>query len=618
MRDVCVFLTPTLYDTNLQFVHGLVKNEMQVIRYDVRKQPRTGGYTTAVREHRDVLMKKYRKRLSSSRLCIAFEDSRAGISSARMADVTVVGIGQNHIECETFVALGAHAVSLSVGDCLDRYAVRNYYQVQYLPYVIHLRLIASAKVGYPVSLLDTLAGSVRRREQRRVTTTAKLDVIRGHIVKTGTVEDSNGDTNDDDDDDDNNNDDDDDEGEEALVDLDPSNPRIIPREVLGIRPGSLADVYINNIGMPQDRVKTFHLDTHELEVDVVRMFARLYRMTTPGGEDEQLSGFVTTGGTEGNFTGLWWQRDYLKHRSDRHGAIYRPILLTSDQSHYSVSKCAQQLELDGRLVGTNRFGEIDCDHLSALLDEIAIKEPHNPILMQVNIGTTQTGALDNLPIIHRLLRDKVKSRGGLFSIHVDAALMGAVIPITRPFGDVNIFRDYDVKTLAISGHKFFGSVCICGVCLTTKDFLDECFATKETEVKYLTGIHDMTPSGSRSGFNVLSFHNTLCGLYMHTDANRLRSIVRECYRNVDYFLESLTTLIGPDNIIHPENSLTICFSPRPSDDTMERYTLMPVNLPGAPEMAGVCVLVNVTRKQIDRFLKDYERDLCHPTEERRI
>jgi histidine decarboxylase len=336
------------------------------------------------------------------------------------------------------------------------------------------------------------------------------------------------------------------------------------------------------------------------------MFAKLYKVPP-----EMMIGFVTTGGTEGNFTGLWWQRDYLKHRSGG----YRPILLTSDQSHYSVSKAAQQLDFDGRLVKTNRFGELDCDNLAFLLDELAAREPQRPVLMQVNFGTTQTGALDDLPSINRLLVEKVESRGGLFSIHVDAALMGAVVPITQPFGEVNLFQEFRVSTMAISGHKFFGSVCICGVCLTTQPFLDACFATKQTEVKYLTGIRDMTPSGSRSGFNVLSFHNTLCGLYMHTDANRLQQIVFQCYRNVDYFIGGLATLIGHENIIHAENSLTICFTPPPSDETKERYSLMPVNIPGSPEMAGVCVLVNVTRAQIDCFLKDYARDLRNQAEQ---
>ena len=77
---------------------------------------------------------------------------------------------------------------------------------------------------------------------------------------------------------------------------------------------------------------------------------------------------------------------------------------------------------------------------------------------------------------------------------------------------------------------------------------------------------------------MLSFHNTLCGLYMHTDANRLKQSVAQCYHNTDYFVEGINKLVGSDNVIHPNHSLTVCF-PRPSDSSMTRYHLMPVSMP---------------------------------------
>jgi hypothetical protein len=44
-----------------------------------------------------------------------------------------------------------------------------------------------------------------------------------------------------------------------------------------------------------------------------------------------LQGFVTSGGTEGNFSGLWWNRDFVQNGG------HSPILLTSNQTRYSVS-----------------------------------------------------------------------------------------------------------------------------------------------------------------------------------------------------------------------------------------------------------------------------------------
>jgi len=425
------------------------------------------------------------------------------------------------------------------------------------------------KTGYPVSMLDTLSGNIIKSDANADTHSDGFDEI----------------------------------DLDGSVEIDPAGSRIIPREVLGINPGTLADVYMNNIGWPQDHISSFQLNSREIERDVIRMFGKLYHVPA-----NIITGFVTSGGTEGNFSGLWWQRDYLKDESGGHA----PILITSNMTHYSVFKATNQLAMDTRIVKTNSVGELDCEDLSNLLDVLSEEEPNRPVLMHVTFGTTQTGATDDLPSIYKLLTEKVEQRGGHFSIHVDAALMGAVIPIIQPFGTgVNLFEKFKVRSLAISGHKFFGSVCICGVCLTTKPFLDKCFENKNTGVAYVDGLHDMTPSGSRSGFNALSFHNTICGLYMHTDAKRLREIVAQCYRNTDYFLEGVSKLVGRDQIIRPKNSLQVSFAPRPSERTMGRYSLMPVAMPVQPNLqyASVCVLVNVTVKQIDLLLKDYARDL---------
>jgi len=492
-------------------------------------------------------------------------------------------------------------------------------------------------------------------------------------------------------------------------------------------------VYMNNVGWPQDSATAFKLESRELELDIVRMFGRYYHC-----QDGQLRGYVTTGGTEGNFTALWWNRDYLRstttmllpnttatpcNKND-------PILLTSNQTHYSVHKAAQQLMIEERLVDTDRYGSLSVPHLSEkVLDQINEEEPSRPIIMTVNFGTTQTGALDPLPEIHRLLVEKVRTNNNnnghlrnhhqqqqqqqrrRFMIHVDAALMGACLPIVEPFGpdNVNMFDSYDVTTMAISGHKFFGSVCICGLCLTTAKFLKECDENKNNSnnssspsnlqhgcgdrqgsksktmpgttaphelesprrtrcggdsriISYTGGLHDRTLGGSRSGFNTLSFHNTLCALQMHTNFEWLRVLVKECYHSVSYFLQQMERIVGRSNIIHPQHSLIVCFRPRPSRYIMEQYQIMPVDLPqnsgtgtGTAEetetgfgeekktddcvddghyqsdpdtdrnfasfvdqeqqqqqqhrqYAGVCILVNIDRYKIDRFLDDYRKD----------
>jgi hypothetical protein len=427
MREVHVFLSPRIYDNNTNVVEGLQKNDAHVTRLDIREK----DYKCAVREHRDRMLAQNvadgnndnDDDDASSRwdpfLCLAFEDTLAGVLAARHAGMCVIAIASNHIELDR-MELSAHVVALSMSEVLERFGVQNYYQIQYLPYVIRLHVLAETKVGYPTSLLDTLRGRFLKHSN-----TGSSDTNNNGYRNGGAAE-------------------------EDLVELDPHARRIIPREILGIKPDSLADVYINNVGWTKDHIASWRLNSKDFEQDIIRMFARLYKT-------DQMRGFITSGGTEGNFAGLWWNRDYLCHQSKDKKF---PILVTSNETHYSISKAAQQLAMEGRLVQTTKTGEIDCDDLSRVLDDILSREgsdtDHTPtVLMNVNVGTTQTGAMDNVPRVYELLMEKIGT--GNFTIHMDAALMGAVLPILHPFGEhVNYFEDLGVTTLAISGHKFFG------------------------------------------------------------------------------------------------------------------------------------------------------------------
>lgn len=440
MREVACFLSPSLYNTNYpSFVVGLRKNGIETECFDINAPG--ASYEEKVKHHNTQLAQQEglfcqqimvpshdgdrEGRFVSPNmiledynfLCIAFEDSRQGVRAARKVGMCVIGIGSNVIEQERLKSQGAHAVASSISELLVQYHIRNYYQVQYLPYIIFLQVFQK-KFGYPVSLLDTLRGKfIKNGPSSDDLEEEEEDLVEGDVGQM-------------------------DEG--YHIELDPNAHRIIPRDVLGIEPGSLADVYINNVGWPADKVPTYHFHTRGLEMDIIRIFERYY--SVPIGT---LRGFVTTGGTEGNFTGLWWQRDYLRKKS--HGE--RPILLSSTQTHYSVKKAAQQLDIDSLSVATVASGEISCVDLERTLDDLAMKYPNRPVLMVVNAGTTQTGAIDNLPKIRSLLVEKVPTH---FSIHLDAALMGAVLPIVNPFGpDMDYFNDMEVKTVAISGHKFF-------------------------------------------------------------------------------------------------------------------------------------------------------------------
>lgn len=603
MQEVFVAISSKLYNTNQSFVTGLENNLIKVIEINAppkRNQNETIDehkkrmqdhyekiYNSLTNEHYNLLCDKSPRAKAVRRnfLCVTFESSLEGIKVAKDLNMTVFGISSDSVESKRFIAAGAHCVKNTISDVFKKFKMEDYYQIAYLPYVNHLAYIADRKSGYPVSLFD---------------------MLRGKFTDNGLF-------------------------------IDKHEERIIHRAVLGVRPRSLADTYINNVGWPQDKLDNFRLNTRSLERDIIRIIGKYY-----GLPENAAQGYVTSGGTEGNFCAFWWARDYLLHNrikeltqteekkdiSELMKFQLTPVLILSDAAHYSVRKACQQLALKALVINTGKNGEMDCTDLSTKLSKelkskLESKEVIPNYIVNVTIGTTETGAIDNLPEIYKTLEKFLEPRSIEYSIHLDAALTGAVLPLLKkPFGkplekNLNVFQ-FGVKTIAISGHKFFGSNTICGVCLTNKAYLskvDE--AHKESsKVSYITGLHDITPSGSRSGFHVLSFHNTLLGLDMHTNQERLRKSLNTCQENIEYFIKKLKTLIKKDYILNPNSSFSVGFpkiltssgNSKVWDELRSRYSLMPIKWkPKGKELeyATMCVLPNISVRLIDEFFGEY-------------
>ena len=86
-------------------------------------------------------------------------------------------------------------------------------------------------------------------------------------------------------------------------------------------------------------------------------------------------------------------------------------------------------------------------------------------------GTTNRGAIDNIPLIRKVLSEKKESlrEGQLeFSIHLDAAIYGPLINAVTPYKDWGIPQI--VNTISISMHKFLGAPTVFGIFLSNKDF----------------------------------------------------------------------------------------------------------------------------------------------------
>lgn len=426
---------------------------------------------------------------------------------------------------------------------------------------------------------------------------------------------------------------------------------IVDNSVLGIKSGSIANILLNNVGDPFKDSETSLLEVKKHEREIISILARYYGLNS-----DEIKGYVTTGGTEGNFAALWWTKRYLinmgldkliatdnvlkllakeqqalsaalakiplndyKARAeimqkilDIHDQIAEnkniaqqlttpTVFYSKNHTHYSIPKVSEILRLNIRPVQSNPDGSMDLKefHKELLLHLGA--HPHSAVLVITNIGTTITGAIDFVPGVKKIL-DEAPNRP-YYAIHMDGALTGFVLPVLKPFGDVkNYFQDIGVTTLAVSAHKYPGMSQPCGIILARKDFFEKAFEKSERSIEYVGNIQDVTISGSRSGLNVLMFYNALISLEMDKGVEKLTRLVNENLENAKYLTEELGKIYGADKVRYPFH-FNVMF-PRPSQTLAKKYQLMLVG-----DTATICVLSNVTRALIKEFLKDIKREL---------
>lgn len=426
---------------------------------------------------------------------------------------------------------------------------------------------------------------------------------------------------------------------------------ILDNKILGIRPNSLANVLLNNVGDPFKDSETSLMEVKRHERDLIIILEKYYGM-----EKNEARGYVTTGGTEGNFASLWWSKRYLinnalpnliknddaiklglkeeqelavalnkiplndyqkraaalqniidvknaiaENRSIVQQLLTPTVFYTKGHTHYSVPKIAEILRLNIRTVEPNEDGSMNLDNLKRELIFHAGAHPNSPVIVIANIGTTITGAIDNVPGIKQTLESM--NPKPIYTIHMDGALTGFVMPILKPFGEVtNYFKGLGANTLAVSAHKYPGLSQPCGIILADREFFEKAFDKSERSIDYVGNISDVTISGSRSGLNVLMFYNALCTFELDKSTDKLEQMVDNNLKSAKYLYDELVKVFGPEKVHYPYH-FNVMF-PRPSIALAKKYQLM---LTG--ETATICVLPNVTKVLVDQFIHDLKIDI---------
>jgi len=336
----------------------------------------------------------------------------------------------------------------------------------------------------------------------------------------------------------------------------------------------LCDLHLNDVGRPEDS-SPYQLNTHLFEREVLAHFASLYHFPPDG-----YWGYITSGSTQGIEQGLLMGRNVLRH-------IGEPIAYFSEESHYSVKNVLSLIDVEWRVISCLPSGEMDLVDLLNKLDTC------RPALVNINIGTTFKGAIDNRKaILHLLATSDLPAH----YCHLDAALFGGYLPYIEGESIPHIFFDklpYD--SITVSGHKFLGSPIPVGIFLMQKHHAKQ---IRTDYVEYLASDNLIIPC-SRSSLNTL-----ILWWIVHTKPpEEWRREVQAILENAQYLQDKLQERGYPcwrnpySNIVYFRCPNTFIRSKWSLPDVMDRFF---------GKLSHIIAMQHVTSSLIDEFLHDLE------------
>lgn len=322
---------------------------------------------------------------------------------------------------------------------------------------------------------------------------------------------------------------------------------------------------INNLGDPFIE-SNYGVHSREFEIGVLHWFARLWEI-----EVEDSWGYVTNCGTEGNLHGILVGRETLPDG----------ILYSSVESHYSVFKAARMYRMDAVKIHTLHSGEMDYDHFRELL----LRNQDKPAIVNVNIGTTVRGAVDDLDKVIDILQE-CGFNEDRFYIHCDGALFGMMIPFVKKAPMVSFKKP--IGSVSVSGHKFVGAPVPCGVVMTRMKLI----RSVSSEVEYLNS-RDATIMGSRNGHAPIYLWYTLT----LKGYEGISKDVEKCLRNA-HLLRKMLHEAGIETMLN-ELSSTVVFERPEEEEFIKKWQLACES-----DIAHVVVMPNISVPKLETFVSE--------------
>ena len=326
---------------------------------------------------------------------------------------------------------------------------------------------------------------------------------------------------------------------------------------------------INNLGDPFQE-SNYGVHSRRFELEILDFFSKLWKI-------DEYWGYVTNSGTEGNLQSILVARENFPEG----------ILYASQDSHYSIFKAAKFYRMNAVPIKSSWDG---CILLDDLRDQIS-KRLDKPIIINVNIGTTVKGAVDNLDGVLGVLKQLNISRKN-FYIHCDGALFAMMLPFINYDNKIKVDFELDIDSIAVSGHKFLGCPMPCGIMITRKKLMKPLLQP----VEYLNSV-DSTITGSRNGQSSLYIWNVL----IDKGISGLTQDANNTMNNAEYLLNQMKK--NKISCFKNKLSSTIVFQ-KPSKKIIDKWQLACTG-----DIAHVVIMPSVSIKKIDLFLEDLKNDL---------
>ena len=321
---------------------------------------------------------------------------------------------------------------------------------------------------------------------------------------------------------------------------------------------------INNLGDPFEE-GTYKVQTRDMEREVVRFFAKLFRANL-----NDYWGYVTNGGSESNLYGLYLARETFP----------KAMVYYSETTHYSVKKNIHLLNIPSIVIRSQENGEIDY----ADFENTLVYNRHKPAIVLTTFGTTMKEAKDDVSRIKSILK-KLAIQDHY--IHCDAALSGSYGPFIEPHQPFD-FKD-GADSISISGHKFIGCPMPSGVIITKKSLRDRI----AKGISYI-GSLDTTITGSRNGHSPLFLWYALAKM----GVEGMRERYQHSLEIANYCREELNR-IGIKAWSNP-GAITVVM-PRVDEQVKNKWQLATED-----DITHVVCMPNVTKEQIDELISDIQ------------